>query len=140
MFDLTGKTALVTGATGGIGGEIAKALHAAGATVVLSGTREAVLQDLARAGLEMVDTENLRPHYARTLWAWSDGLEARLRAARGVLAAQAGAEQADKVLRAYRLYLAGSALGFERGWMALHQMLAIKPDGDTARGLLPGAQ
>ena len=57
-----------------------------------------------------------------------------------VLAAQAGAEQADKVLRAYRLYLAGSALGFERGWMALHQMLAIKPDGDTARGLLPGAQ
>lgn len=99
-----------------------------------------MLQDLARAGLEMVDTENLRPHYARTLWAWSDGLEARLSAARGVLAAQAGAEQADKVLRAYRLYLAGSALGFGRGWMALHQMLAIKPDGDKARGLLPGAQ
>ena len=99
-----------------------------------------VLPDLARAGLEMVDTENLRPHYARTLWAWSDGLEARLPAARGVLSAQAGAEQADKVLRAYRLYLAGSALGFERGWMALHQMLAIKPDGDTARGALPGAQ
>ena len=48
MFDLRGKTALVTGATGGIGGEIAKALHAAGATVVLSGTREAVLQDLAQ--------------------------------------------------------------------------------------------
>ncbi|MCX7586046.1 3-oxoacyl-[acyl-carrier-protein] reductase [Phenylobacterium sp. 58.2.17] len=48
MFDLTGKTALVTGATGGIGGEIAKALHAAGATVVLSGTREAVLQNLAQ--------------------------------------------------------------------------------------------
>lgn len=47
MFDLTGKTALVTGATGGIGGEIAKALHAAGAHVVLSGTREAALQDLA---------------------------------------------------------------------------------------------
>ncbi|HVK42088.1 MAG TPA: SDR family NAD(P)-dependent oxidoreductase, partial [Phenylobacterium sp.] len=48
MFDLTGKTALVTGATGGIGGEIAKALHAAGAHVVLSGTREAALQDLAQ--------------------------------------------------------------------------------------------
>jgi 3-oxoacyl-[acyl-carrier protein] reductase len=47
MFDLTGKTALVTGATGGIGGEIAKALHAQGAFVVLSGTREAVLQDVA---------------------------------------------------------------------------------------------
>ena len=80
------------------------------------------------------DTENLRPHYARTLWAWSDGLEARLPAARGMLAAQAGAEQADKVLRAYRLYLA-AVPGFERGWMALYQMLAIKPDGDPARGL-----
>jgi len=47
MFDLTGKNALVTGASGGIGGEIAKALHAAGATVALSGTREAPLQELA---------------------------------------------------------------------------------------------
>lgn len=47
MFDLTGKNALVTGATGGIGAEIAKTLHAAGATVAISGTREAVLNELA---------------------------------------------------------------------------------------------
>lgn len=47
MFDLTGKCALVTGASGGIGGAIARALHAAGATVSLSGTREAPLADLA---------------------------------------------------------------------------------------------
>jgi 3-oxoacyl-[acyl-carrier protein] reductase len=47
MFDLTGKTALVTGATGGLGSAIARAFHAQGAHVVLSGTREAVLQQLA---------------------------------------------------------------------------------------------
>ncbi|MBE1293004.1 MAG: 3-oxoacyl-[acyl-carrier-protein] reductase [Shimia sp.] len=47
MFDLTGKTALVTGASGGIGGAIAKALHGAGATVGLSGTRVEPLEALA---------------------------------------------------------------------------------------------
>ena len=47
MFDLTGKTALVTGATGGIGGSIARALHAQGATVALSGTRQDVLEQIA---------------------------------------------------------------------------------------------
>jgi len=47
MFDLTGKIALVTGATGGIGGAVANALHAAGAKVVLSGTRQEALDALA---------------------------------------------------------------------------------------------
>jgi 3-oxoacyl-[acyl-carrier protein] reductase len=47
MFNLSDKTALVTGATGGIGGAIARALHAQGATVVLSGTRKEVLEHLA---------------------------------------------------------------------------------------------
>jgi 3-oxoacyl-[acyl-carrier protein] reductase len=47
MFDLSGKTALVTGATGGIGGPIARALHAQGATVAISGTRREVLDALA---------------------------------------------------------------------------------------------
>ena len=46
MFDLTGKTALVTGASGGIGGEIARALHKQGASVVLSGTRAEALEAL----------------------------------------------------------------------------------------------
>jgi 3-oxoacyl-[acyl-carrier protein] reductase len=48
MFDLTGKRALVTGASGGIGREIAKALAEAGATVALSGTRVGALEDVAK--------------------------------------------------------------------------------------------
>jgi 3-oxoacyl-[acyl-carrier protein] reductase len=47
MFDLAGRTALVTGATGGIGGEIARALHALGASVALSGTKSDKLEALA---------------------------------------------------------------------------------------------
>lgn len=99
-----------------------------------------VLHDMARAGLEMVDTENLRPHYARTLWAWSDALEARQDEARSVLVAQHGKERGEKALRAYRLYLAGCALAFERGWTALHQMLAVRPTGHVEDGVLKGAQ
>jgi 3-oxoacyl-[acyl-carrier protein] reductase len=49
MFSLQGKTALVTGASGGIGAAVAKALHAAGATVAISGTRAAVLEELKTA-------------------------------------------------------------------------------------------
>ena len=66
-----------------------------------------VLATTADAGLEAVDVESLRPHYAKTLWAWSDSLEAQLPAARTVTT--------DTVLRAYRLYLAGSAMCFRAG-------------------------
>ena len=100
----------------------------------------ALLEHLARAGLEMVDTENLRPHYARTLWDWSDALEAKLAAAREVLARDGGTERAEKTLRAYRLYLAGSAMSFEQGWIALHQVLATRPTGETSGTTLKGAQ
>ncbi|HYN61864.1 MAG TPA: class I SAM-dependent methyltransferase, partial [Rubrivivax sp.] len=91
-----------------------------------------VLQVMAEQGLEGLDTENLRPHYARTLWCWSDALEAQLERARDITG--------DKVVRAYRLYLAGSAMSFEHGWLSLHQTLASRPSGDASAGALRGAQ
>src|SRR5690606_36285156 len=78
---------------------------------------------VAQAGLELLDDENLRPHYARTLWAWSDNLEARMSEAQQVVA--------PETLRAYRLYLAGCAMAFERGWLALHQLLCAHPNGQV---------
>ncbi|WP_407852335.1 class I SAM-dependent methyltransferase [Bordetella petrii] len=82
-----------------------------------------VLEAMTNGGLEAVDAENLRPHYARTLWAWSDALEARLEEATRVLQGEQGARS----LRAYRLYLAGCAMAFQHGWIALHQVLATSP-------------
>jgi cyclopropane-fatty-acyl-phospholipid synthase len=91
-----------------------------------------VMRVMAESGLEALDIENLRPHYARTLWAWSDQLESRLAHAREVTS--------EQVLRAYRLYLAGSAMAFEQGWISLHQMLASRPTGAAADGPMRGAQ
>lgn len=91
-----------------------------------------VLKVMSEAGLEPVDVENLRPHYARTLWAWSDRLEAQLARARELTR--------ESVVRAYRLYLAGSAMSFEQGWISLQQMLAAHPDHDIESGAMRGAQ
>lgn len=113
---------------GGIGDFIERWIFPGGELVHVSH----LLQAMAGQGLEGLDTENLRPHYARTLWAWSDALEARQDSARAVTG--------EQVLRAYRLYLMGSALGFERGWMALHQTLASRPSGGMNAGALRGAQ
>jgi len=99
-----------------------------------------VLREMAIGGLEMVDTENLRPHYARTLWAWSDALEARLDEARAILEKTHGEVGAGMVLRAYRMYLSGCAMSFEQGWVSLHQILATRPDGNLNTGSMRGAQ
>lgn len=90
------------------------------------------IRELSDAHLEAVDMENLRPHYARTLWAWSDGLEARLAAARQFTR--------ESVVRAYRLYLAGSAMSFEQGWLSLSQILCARPSGQVGDGAIRGAQ
>ena len=78
MFDLTGKTALVTGASGGIGGAIAKALHGQGATVVLSGTRAEALEAAARpswaSARVSLPGQSLRRRRGRR--AWSKAAEA----------------------------------------------------------------
>lgn len=58
MFDLTGKTALITGASGGIGGAIARTFHRQGATVAISGTRRDALQELAG---ELADRVHVLP-------------------------------------------------------------------------------
>jgi cyclopropane-fatty-acyl-phospholipid synthase len=91
-----------------------------------------VLAQTSDAGLEAVDVESLRPHYAKTLWAWSDALEAQLGTARTLTT--------DTVLRAYRLYLAGSAMCFERAWLSLYQMLCTRRTGEPADGPMRGAQ
>lgn len=91
-----------------------------------------VLRQMGDARLEPLDVESLRIHYAKTLWAWSDALEAQLATARALTR--------DGVVRAYRLYLAGSAMSFERAWLSIYQMLAARRTGDPADGPVRGAQ
>ena len=99
MFDLTGQTALVTGASGGIGGAIARALHAQGAHVVLSGTRAEALTVLADELKERVSEApcNLSDPAA------VDGLIAKAEAACGgpidVLVANAGVTRDGLLMR-----------------------------------------
>jgi len=85
-----------------------------------------VIEGLAAQGLEVIDAEALREHYAKTLWHWCEGLEANADAAR--------AEVGEEKYRVWRIYLAGSAHAFDRGWLSLWQLLAGKPMPD---GRLP---
>ena len=85
-----------------------------------------VIEGMAAAGLEAVDAEALREHYACTLWHWTERLETNTEAARR----EAGEER----FRIWRIYLAGSAHAFDRGWLSLWQILAGKPLAD---GRLP---
>ncbi|KTS99432.1 fatty acid methyltransferase [Pseudomonas oryzihabitans] len=78
--------------------------------------------EMSEAGLEVVDVESLRLHYARTLDFWSTALEANLEEAARLVPAEA--------LRIWRLYLPGCAYAFRNNWVNIHQILANKPHGD----------
>ncbi|BAP42514.1 C17 cyclopropane fatty acid synthase CfaB [Pseudomonas sp. 21LCFQ010] len=82
---------------------------------------------LSDAGLEIVDVESLRLHYARTLEQWSERLEAHLDEAKALIG--------EHSLRIWRLYLAGCAYAFARGWINLHQVLAVRPLADGSHHL-----
>jgi len=77
-----------------------------------------VIKEMGAAGLEVMDSETLRLHYAKTLERWSARLEASLDKAREF----AG----DKRLRIWRAYLAGCAHAFAQGWVSIQQVLAVK--------------
>ncbi len=81
------------------------------------------ISELSRGGLELVDAESLRRHYARTLWAWSDRLENRLDEARAI----AG----DTRTRIWRAYLAGCAHAFDAGWINIYQLLVGRPANEN---------
>jgi len=99
MFELTGKTALVTGATGGIGAAIARAMHAKGAHVVLSGTREAVLQDLARELAERTSTVAANLSDAAAVDGLIEAAEAAAGAPVDILVANAGITRDGLLMR-----------------------------------------
>ena len=90
-----------------------------------------VLADMSAQGLESWDVESLRSHYARTLWQWVERLEAN----RDSAVASVG----EKTYRIWRIYMAGSAHAFDRGWMSIYQVLAGKPGAD-GRLALPGTR
>ena len=88
-----------------------------------------VVLAMERAGLEVRDVESLREHYSKTLHAWVGNLEEHWDEA----VAMVGAGRA----RIWRLYLAGSANGFDDGGLAVHQVLGVRPAADGSSGMPP---
>lgn len=85
-----------------------------------------VIESLSQQHLECLDAENLRPHYAKTLWRWAARLQARRDEARELIG--------EKKYRIWQIYMMGSAHAFDRNWLSLYQILAGKPLAD---GSLP---
>ena len=76
------------------------------------------LREMCAAGLEVMDVETLRLHYAKTLWQWSARLEANI--------AEARRHTDEKRVRIWRTYLAGCAHAFEKRWVTIQQVLVTK--------------
>jgi len=81
------------------------------------------IRELSAAGLELADAESLRRHYGITLRHWSDAFERQITD----LEALAGSQRT----RIWRVYLAGCAHAFERGWINIYQLLAIRSEGGS---------
>ncbi len=88
-----------------------------------------VLDAMCREKLECLDVENLRPHYAKTLWHWVERLEKNQEQARALVG--------EEKYRIWRAYMAGFAYAFEQGWDAIYQVVAAKPMQDGTVPMYP---
>jgi len=88
-----------------------------------------VVLAMERAGFEIRDVESLREHYATTLRAWVAGLESHWSEAVELVG--------ERRARVWRMYMAGSAVAFESGMLALHQVLGVVPGADGGSGMPP---
>jgi cyclopropane-fatty-acyl-phospholipid synthase len=78
-----------------------------------------VVELASNNGFDVVDVECWRPHYARTLWKWVERLDAHREEAVSIVG--------EERYRIWRIYMAGSANAFARGWISIYQVLAAKP-------------
>jgi len=88
-----------------------------------------VLKDMQSAGLEALDAECLRRHYARTLALWSENYEAQSQAIRAMVS--------ETTYRVWRIYLAGCAQAFAQNWVSIYQVLACKAGNSEALNPTP---
>ena len=73
---------------------------------------------MSSQNLEVWDIESLRPHYAKTLWHWSDRLRAQAERATSLVG--------ERTFRIWLIYMAGSAHAFARGWISIYQLLGVR--------------
>lgn len=105
------------GRAGPSGGEFIERYVFPGGSV---STLSTLAREITNAGFEILDIEDLRPHYVRTLHHWSERLEQQKESAIEAVG--------PEVFRIWRVYLPGMAYAFERGWLSVVQILALNPE------------